>query len=175
MLHGMADIIDMVDRMVLQTLENKADADGKVVHLRHCLGNMETRAAVVEWKDNVTVHMQEIGEQCGEDRRWTREMEERINQFQALVVAQGRELEVASNVVWAQNKVFRVQSTLLFEVEWKQAWERGRLDILERRMDPVGRTMGNLIFIEDDEVTLVEYLGVIRELIPINNTDDSSD
>ena len=157
-------------------MENKADADGKVVQLQHHLENVETRAAVVEeWKDNMTVYMQELGEQCGEDRRRTREMEERINQLQVLVVAQGRELEVASDVIQAQNDMFWVQSTLLFEVEQKQVQERRRLDWLERRMDPVGRTMGNLILIEDDEATLVKALGVVRELIPINNTDDGSD
>ena len=66
---------------------------------------------------------------------------------------------------------------LLLEVEWKQAQERRRLDMLERRLDPMGRTMGNPILIEDnvDEVMLVEALGVVRELIPINNMDDGSD
>ena len=48
LLHRMVDIIDTVDGMVLQTLENKVDADGKVVQLWHCLGNMETRTLVVE-------------------------------------------------------------------------------------------------------------------------------
>ena len=43
--------------------ENKADVDGKVVQLQHHLGNVETRAAVVEeWKDDMMVHMQEMGE-----------------------------------------------------------------------------------------------------------------
>ena len=161
--------------MVLQTLENKADVDGKVVQLQHCLGNVKTRTSVVEeWKGDVTVHMQELGEQCGEDHRRMREVEERVNQLQVLLVAQGREMEVMSDVIQAQNKVFQVQSTLLLEVEWKQARERW-LDALERRMDPMGRTMGNPILIEDDEVTLVEALGVVRELIPINDTDDGSD
>ena len=39
----------------------------------------------------------------------------------------------------------------------------------------MGRTMGNPILIEDDEVTSVENLGVVWELIPINDLDDSSD
>ena len=65
---------------------------------------------------------------------------------------------------------------LLLKVERKQAREKRRLDVVERRMDPVGRTMGNPILIEDDkdEVTLVDAPGVVRELIPID-TDDGSD
>ena len=35
MLHGMVDIIDMVDRMVLEVLERKADMDRRVVQLCH--------------------------------------------------------------------------------------------------------------------------------------------
>ena len=94
-----------------------------------------------------------------------------------LLVNQGREMEVMSDVIQAQNEVFQVQSTLLLKVERKQARERRRLDAVERRMDPVGRTMGNPILIEDDEdeVTLVEAPGVIQQLIPINDTDDGSD
>ena len=65
----------------------------------------------------MTVHMQELGEQRGEDHCWAREMEERINQLQALVVAQGRELEAVSDVIQVQNDVFQVQSALLLEVE----------------------------------------------------------
>ena len=54
-------------------------------------------------------------------------------------------------------------------------WERRRLDALERRLDPVGRSLGNPILIEDDEVMLVEAPRVVRELIPINDMDDGSD
>ena len=70
-----------------------------------------------------------------------REMEERVNQFQALLVTQGWEMEMMSDVIWAQNKAFQVQSELLLEVEWKQVRERRRLDLVERRMDPWGRMM----------------------------------
>ena len=161
LLHGMADIIDTVDGMVLEMSANKADADGKVVQLWHRLGNVETRMSVVEeWKGDVTVHLQELGEQRGEDRRQMREAEERINQLQVLAVA--------SDVIWAQNEVFQVQNALLLELERKQGRER-------RRLDPKGRTLGNLIIIEDDEVTLVEAPRVVRELIPINDTDDGLD
>ena len=107
MLHRMADIIDMVDGMVLQTLENKADVDRKVVQLQHHFGNVETRVSVVEeWKDDMTVHMQETGEQYGEDHQRIREMEERVNQLQALLVAQGRKMEVMSDVIRVQNEAF---------------------------------------------------------------------
>ena len=136
---------------------------------------MHENEVVEEWKDDVMVHMRELGEQRGEDRRRMREMEESMNQLQALLVNQGREMEVMSDVIWVQNKAFRVQSTLLLKVEWKQSRERRRLDVLERRMDPVGRTMGNPILIEDDEVKLVEALGIVRTLVPINDTDDGSD
>ena len=104
-------------------------------------------------------------------------MEVRVNQLQALLVAQSREMETMSDVIQAQNKAFRVQSELLLKVEWKQAWERRRLDVVERRMDLVGQMIGNPILIEDDEdeVTLVEAPGVVRQLIPINDTDDGSD
>ena len=62
-------------------------------------------------------------------------------------------------------------------MEQKQTRGWRRLDAMEWRMDPMGRTMGNPILIKDntDEVMLVEAPGVVRELIPINDTDDSSD
>ena len=170
MLHRMADIIDTVDGMVLEVSERKVDMDGRVVQLHHQLRNAETRMlVVVEWKEDITVHMWEMGEQCREDCRRMREMEEQVNQLQALLVAQSWEMEMMSNVIRVQNEVFQVQSELFLEVERKQSWER--------RMDPVGRTIGNPILIEDDvdEVTLVDALGVVRELTPINDTDDSSD
>ena len=54
--------------------------------------------------------------------------------------------------------------------------QRRRIGVLERRMDPRGRTFGNLIWVEDDkEVTLVEEPGVVCKLIPINDTLDGSD
>ena len=61
---------------------------------------------VEEWKEDMTVHMWEMGEQRGEDHCRMREMEERINQLQVLLVTQSQEMEIMSDVIQAQNKVF---------------------------------------------------------------------
>ena len=47
----------------------------------------------------------------------------------------------------------------------------------QRRMDPRGRTFRNPIIInlDPDEVTLVEELAVVQNLVPINDTPDGSD
>ena len=48
MLVNVTDIINTVDGMVLEASERKVDVDGKVVQLRHHLGNVETRMSVVD-------------------------------------------------------------------------------------------------------------------------------
>ena len=66
MLSGMADIIDTVDGMVLEQSERKAEVDRAVVWLCHQIGRRDDRIAVMEeWKEDVTVYMQDIGEAQG--------------------------------------------------------------------------------------------------------------
>ena len=77
------------------------------------------------------------------------EVEYRLNQLQALAVAQRREINMMGGVVVRQSEVIDIQHRLLLTMEGefnrKLAW-------LERMMDPVGRTLGNPILIEDDLV-----------------------
>ena len=55
---GMADIIDMVDGMVLEGSERKVEVDQSIVHLCHRLSREETRMSVIEeWKGEVTKHL----------------------------------------------------------------------------------------------------------------------
>ena len=66
MMEGLTITSDAVDRMVLENLERKAEVDGALVRLRHQLGQRDDQVAIIdEWREDVTTHMQDIGEAQG--------------------------------------------------------------------------------------------------------------
>ena len=147
---------DAVDRAVLEASERKAEVDGALVWLRHQLGQRDDRVAVIdEWKGEVTEHMWDIGEVQGAIRGRMSEAELRLNQHQALAVAQRQEIDLLGDVVVRQSEVIDIQCRLLLTMEGefncKLVW-------LERMMDPVGRSLGNPILIKDDPVADVVTL-----------------
>ena len=149
-MEGLAMTSDAVDRVVLEASERKAEVDGVIVRLRHQLGQRDDRITIIdEWKDDMTVHMRDIGEAQGLIRGRLLEAELRLTQFQALAAAQRHELDLVGGVVLRQSAVIDVQCRLLLEMEGE--FNR-KLERLERMMDPVGRTLGNPILIEDDPV-----------------------
>ena len=159
MMEGLALTSDTVDWMVLDRSERKAEVDGALVRLQHQLEHRDDRIAIIdEWKEDVTTHMWDIGEAQGLVRGRLSEAEYHLAQHQAMLQAQREELDLMGGMVMRQTAVINVQCRLIMEMEGefnrKLAW-------LERMMDPVGRTLGNPIIIEDDPVadvvTLVEH------------------
>ena len=149
-MEGLAIVQDSVDTAALERSERKAEVDGALVRLRHQLGAQDARVVVIEeWKDDVTTHMRDIGEAQG--LVWGRlsEAEYRLAQHQAILWAQTEELELMGGVVGRQTAVIEAQRRLIYGME--EEFNR-KLARLERMMDPVGRTLGNPIVIEDDSV-----------------------
>ena len=160
MMEGLAITSDTVDRMVLEVLERKAEVDGALVHLRHQLGQRDDRVAVIEeWKEDVTTHMQDIGEAQGLVRGRLSEAEYRVRQLQALVLTNRREVDMLGDVLGRQTAVIEAQRWLIYGME---EFNR-KLARLERMIDLVGRTLGNPILIEDDPVEDVVVLGSMEE------------
>ena len=150
MLEGLAMTSDVVDRMVLDRLERKAEVDGALIRLRHQLGHRDDWVVVIkEWKEDVTTHMRDIGEAQGLVRGRLLEAEYHLAQHQAILRAQTTELELMGGVVAQQTAVIEAQRRLIYGME--EEFNR-KLARLERMMDPVGRTLGNPILIEDDLV-----------------------
>ena len=162
MLCGMADIIDTVDGMVLEQSERKAEVDGAIVWLHHSLGQRDNQIAVVEeWKEDVTVHMQDVGEAQGAIRGRLSEVEGRANQLQALLMLAHREIDLLSGVAVRQSEVIDIQRQLILNLDQENQW---RFERVERMLDPQGWTFANPIVIdldpeerESDVVTLVEH------------------
>ena len=159
LMEGLAMTSDAVDRMALELLERKVEVDGAIIQLRHQLGHRDDQVAIIEeWKEDVTGHMRDVGEAQGLIRGRLSEAELRLNQLQALAVAQCREIDMISGVLVRQSEVIDIQRQLVLTMEGE--FNR-KLAQLERMMDLVGRTLGNLILIEDDPVedvvTLVEH------------------
>ena len=156
-MEGLAIVQDAVDTAALERSERKAEVDGALVRLRHQLGARDDRVAVIEeWKEDVTTHMWDIGEAQG--LVWGRlsEAEYRLAQHQAILRAQTEELELMGGVVGRQTAVIEAQCRLIYGME--EEFNR-KLARLERMMDPVGRTLGNPILIEDDPVEDAVVLG----------------
>ena len=66
MMEGLAMTSDAVDRLVLESSERKVEVDGAIVRLNHRLGQRDDRVAIIdEWKDDMMVHMRDIGEAQG--------------------------------------------------------------------------------------------------------------
>ena len=66
MMEGLAMTSDVVDWIVLERSERKAEVDRALVRLRHQLGQRDDRMAVFnEWKGDVTEHMRDIREAQG--------------------------------------------------------------------------------------------------------------
>ena len=104
MLSRMANIIDTVDRMVLEESERKVEVNGAIVRLCHQLGRRDDRIAVIEeWKDDVTVHMRDIGEAQGGIQGRLLEAESCLTQLQALMVGMRREVDLLGGVVTRQS------------------------------------------------------------------------
>ena len=149
-MEGLAIVQDAVDRLTLEASERKAEVDGALVRLRHQLGHRDDRVAVIEeWKGEVTEHMRDIGEAQGLVRGRLSAVEFRAEQLQVLLLGQRRELSVMGNVIAQQTEVIEAQRRLIYGME--EEFNR-KLARLERMMDPVGRTLGNPILIEDDPV-----------------------
>ena len=150
MMEGLAITSDAVDRMVLESSERKAEVDGALVHLRHQMGQQDDRIMVIdEWKEDVTMHMRDIGEAQGLIRGRLSEAELRIRQLQAVVLSQRREVDLLGDVLGRSTEVIEAQRQLIYGME--EEFNR-KLARLERMMDPVGRSLGNPILIEDDPV-----------------------
>ena len=162
MLNRMVDIIDTVDGMVLEQSERKVEVDGAIVQLRHQLGRRDDRVAVIEeWKEDVTGHMQDVGEAQGAIRGRLSEVEVRANQLQALLVSACREIDLLSGVAVRQSEVLDIQWQLILNLDQEN---QRRFERVERMLDLRGRTFGNPILIdldpeerESDVVTLVEH------------------
>ena len=150
LMEGLAMVQDVVDQSALEVSKRKAEVDGAIVWLHHQLGHWDDHVAVIEeWKGEVMEHMQDIGEAQGLVRGRLSEVEYHLNQLQALAVAQRQEIDMMGGVVVRQSEVINIQRQLLLTIEGE--FNR-KLVQLERMMDPVGRTLGNPILIEDDPV-----------------------
>ena len=161
MMEGLAITLDTVDRMVLEASERKAEVDGALVHLHHQLGARDDRVAVIEeWKDDVTTHMRDIGEAQGLVRGRVSEAEYRVQQLQALVLSNRREVDMLGDVLGRQTAVIEAQRRLIYGME--EEFNR-KLARLERMMDLVRRTLGNPILIEDDPVEDAVVLGSVED------------
>ena len=149
-MEGLVLVQDVVDRMMLERSERKVEVDGALVRLRNQLGHRDDRVVVIEeWKEDVTTHMRDIGEAQGLVRGRLSEAEYRLTQHRAILRAQTQELELIGGVVARQTEVIEAQRRLIYGME--EEFNR-KLARLERMMDPVGRTLGNPILIEDDPV-----------------------
>ena len=66
MISGIANIINMVDRMVLEGSERKVKVDRNIACLKHKMVRTKMRVSIMEeWKEEVTEHMRDIGEAQG--------------------------------------------------------------------------------------------------------------
>ena len=149
-MEGLAVVQDAVDWSALEESERRAEVDGALVRLRHQLGHRDDRVAVIEeWKEDVTTHMRDIGEAQGLVRGRLSEVEYRLDQHRALLQGHVRELELMGGVVARQTAVIEAQRRLIYGME--EEFNR-KLARLERMIDPVGRSLGNPILIEDDPV-----------------------
>ena len=149
-MEGLTMVQDSVDGGVLEASERKAEVDGALVRLRHQLGQRDARVEVMEeWKEDVTVHMRDIREAQGLVRGRLSEAELRVRQLQALVLTNRREVDLLGDVLAQSTAVIEAQCRLIYGMEEEFNWKLVRL---ERMIDPVGRTLGNPILIEDDLV-----------------------
>ena len=175
LLEGLAIVHDAVDQSTLEVLERKVEVDGAIIQLRHQLRRTDDHIAIIdEWKEDVTEHMQDIGEAQGGIRGRLSEAELCLTQMQAVTVGMRREIDLLGGVLVRQSELLDIQRRLILEMDWEQ---RRRIERLERMMDLQGWTFGNLILIDLDldEVMLVEGPGVVQNFVPINETLDSSD
>ena len=81
-------------------------------------------------------------------------------QLQAIVLTNRREVDLLGDVLGRQTAVIEAQRRLIYGME--EEFNR-KLAWLERMMDPVGRTLGNSILIEDDPVEDEVVLGMVEE------------
>ena len=115
---------------------------------------------IEEWKEDVTTHMRDIGEAQGLVRGRLSEAEYRLRQLQALTVMNRREVDMLGDVLGRQTAVIEAQRRLIYGME--ESFNR-KLARLERMIDPVGRTLGNPILIEDDPVEDAVVAGTVEE------------
>ena len=144
--------------MVLEMSERKVEVDRVIVQLHHQMGRRDDHLAIIdEWREDVTGHMWDVREAQGAVRGRLSEAELRLNQLQALVVSQRREVNMLGDMLVRQTEVIEAQRRLIYGMEAEFNWKLVRL---ERMFGPEGRTMGNPIVIEDD---LVEDAVVLVE------------
>ena len=109
LMEGLVMVQDTVDRTALETSERKVEVDGALVQLRHQMGRRDNRIAIInEWKEDAMGHMWDIGEAQGLIRGRLSEAELRLNQLQALTVAQHREIDLMGGVVVRQSEVIDI-------------------------------------------------------------------
>ena len=150
LMEGLGIVQDAVDWATLEASERKAEVDGALVCLRHQLGHQDDRVAMIEeWKEDVTIHMRDIGEAQGLVRGRLTKAKLRLHQLQAIVLTNCREVDMLGDVLGRQTAVIEAQHRLIYGMEEEFNWKLARL---ERMIDPVGRTLGNPILIEDDLV-----------------------
>ena len=160
-MEGLAIVQDAVDRSALETSERKAEVDGALVRLRNQLGHRDDWVVILEdWQRDATVHMRDIGESQGLIRGRLTEAELRLQQLQALTLTHHREVELLGDVMGRQTAVIEAQRRLIYGME--ESFNR-KLARLERMMDPVGRSLGNPILIEDDPVEDAVVLGTVED------------
>ena len=174
-LTGMADIINMVDRMVLEALEQVVKEANNLHKVNQKVGEIDTRVKIMEeWKQDIMEYMRDVREAQGGIRGRLSEVEACLTQLQAVVVGMSRELEMLGDMARHQSELLQIQQELILAMDMEN---QRRIGALERRMDPRGKTLGNPIIIDldEDEMMLVKGLGVMRQLIPINDTLDGLD
>ena len=160
-MEGLAMVQDSVDAGTLEVSERKVEVDGALVRLHHQLGHRDDQVVVIEeWKEDVTTHMRDIGEAQGLVRGRLTEAELRIRQLQAIMLTNRREVDMLGDVLARLTAVIEAQRRLIYGME--EGFNR-KLARLERMIDPVGRTLGNPILIEDDSVPDAVVLGSVEE------------
>ena len=160
-MEGLAIVQDAVDRSTLEASERKAEVDGALVRLRHQLGHRDDRVTILEdWQRDVTDHMRDIGESQGLIRGRLTEAELRLRQLQALMLTHHREVELLGDVLGRQTAVIEAQRRLIYGIE--EEFNR-KLARSERMIDPVGRTLGNPILIEDGPVEDAVVAGSVED------------
>ena len=127
----------------------------------HVVHDHNNRVVILEdWQRDATNHMQDIGESQGLIRGRLTEAELRLRQLQALMLTHHREVELLGDVMGRQTAVIEAQRQLIYGME--EEFNR-KLARLERMMDPVGRTLGNPILIEDDPVEDAVVAGSVED------------
>ena len=145
MLSGMADIIDMVDKPILDTLEQQVKEANNLNKVDQKVGEVKQRVEILE---ESCYHYQEFILADMEQRRqvhWEQELLwNRTDQAFALIQELHGEMQLMGEVIGAQTCTINTQNGYL------KAMKRRNAE-LGRRLDDWGWMLGNPIVIEDDD------------------------